>query len=220
MSIRSSTDRSRGRPGKSEIYRRSFVAHVHELLAGGYSQLDRSRLKEQEEPAITGFLVQEIRRYIESPEAPPWAWMFTVHDDPPIHHVDKAGKARPRVDIEMERAQPGPHPRFQFEAKRLYSKDSIREYLGKGGLLSFLTGRYAAEHEDAGMIGYVQVPPTQDWVAGIQERMESSRQELSIDGEGEAWLSRADPRLESSYSSVHLRSGQPLRIHHTFLECC
>jgi hypothetical protein len=182
--------------------------------------LDRSVLRDQEEPAITGFLVQEMRRYIESPQAPSWAVRFAVHDDPPINHPGTAGKRRPRVDIEMERIQQGPRPRFQFEAKRLYTRNSVREYLGEDGLLSFLAGRYAAEHQDAGMIGYVQVPPVRDWIGRIQERMERSRKDLSLEDEGDAWQSRADPQLQSSYSSFHLRLGRPIRIHHTFLECC
>jgi hypothetical protein len=220
MSIRSSADIAGGRPGNSEVYRQSFVEHVHELLAAGYSGLDRSVLRDQEEPAITGFLIKEIRRYIESSEAPAWAVSFAVHDDPPLDHPGTTGKRRPRVDIEMERVQRGTRPRFQFEAKRLHTRDSVREYLGEGGLLSFLTGRYAAEHEDAGMIGYVQAPPVHEWVARIQKRMEGARKELSMNAEGEAWRSRTDPRLQSSYESLHLRPGRPIRIHHTFLECC
>ena len=220
MSIRSSASRHRGRPGSRRVYRESFLKNVHQLLAAGYSRLERPLLRDQEEPAITGFLVREIRGFIESAEAPSWAIRFAIHDDPPIDSPGAIGKARPRVDIEMERVQPGPRPRFQFEAKRLYRNNSVGEYLGEAGLQNFLSGRYAAEHDDAGMIGYIQVQPVQSWIMKIQERMEDARKELLLEEQGDIWQSRADPFIESSYSSVHLRPGRPIRIHHTFLTCC
>jgi len=220
MSIRSRGGGNLGQPGENQVYRQSFIAHVHQLLAAGYSRLDRSALRDQEEPAITGFLVREIRRYLEGPMAPPWAQAFTVHDDPPVEFPGTAGRSRPRVDIELERVQPGPRPRFQFEAKRLCRKGSIGEYFGKDGLQNFLSGRYAGEHEDAGMLGYVQVQPVQDWVEKVRLRMEETPEELLIDAGGEAWRSRADPQLMHSYSSFHRRPWKLLRVHHTFLECC
>jgi hypothetical protein len=221
MSISSRARKTHGRPGKSQIYRQGFVNLVHHLLAAGYLRLERTLLRDQEEPAITGFLVREIRKYIESPEAPKWAHSFAVHDDPPIDFPGTAGKLRPRVDIEMERIQPGPRPRFQFEAKRLYTGTSVSEYLGKNGLRNFLSGRYAAEHEDAGMLGYVQTQPVHDWVARIEKRMEDNHKELLLDDvTGGAWQRRTDPGLESSFSSLHRRPGKSILIHHTFLTCC
>lgn len=220
MSIRSSAGKSRARIGKNQLYRQSFVNHVHQLIAAGYSRMERAPLRDQEEPAITGFLVREIRQYIESQEAPEWAHSFAVHDDPPINYRDTTGRSRPRADIEMERTQPGPRARFQFEAKRLYRGSSVSEYLGQNGLQNFLSGRYAAEHEDAGMIGYVQAQPVHDWVARIEKRMEDNRKELLLDAKGEAWQPRADPWLESSFSSLHRRPGKAILIHHTFLTCC
>jgi hypothetical protein len=190
------------------------------LLAAGYARLNRSILQNQEEPAITGFLVQEIRSFLESMEAPAWAARFTVHDDPPINHPGTAGTSRSRVDLEIERAQHGPRPRFQFEAKRLYNKDSVSEYLGEGGLGCFLSGRYAAGHDDAGMLGYVQAQTARDWVAKIQKRMEGKRRNLLLDEQEDIWQTRADPSFECSYSSLHNRPGKPIRIHHTFLACC
>ena len=220
MSIRSSAGKFHGRSDSVQIYRRSFVERVHQLIAAGYSQLDRVTLNNQEEPAITGFLVREIRCYIESPTAPSWATHFTVHDDPPIESPGAAGKSRPRVDIEMERVQAGPRPRFQFEAKRLHTGASVSEYVGENGLQSFLSGRYAATHRDAGMLGYVQTRSVQDWLVRIQRKMDTTRSKLFLDAQGVVWQSRTDPLLAHSYSSLHQRPGMPIRIHHTFLECC
>jgi hypothetical protein len=124
------------------------------------------------------------------------------------------------VDIELERIQPGLRPRFQFEAKRLYRKWSIDEYVGKDGLQNFLSGRYAAEHADAGMLGYVQVQPVQKWIGKIQHRMEDQSREFFIEAREDAWRPRADSEFEHSFSSLHRRPGGPVQIHHTFLECC
>jgi len=220
MSIRRSVERFRAQAGARQVYQRSFVAHVHQLLAAGFSQLEPKTLRDQEEPAITGLLVKAIRHYLEGPAAPQWSIAFAVHDDPPVEYQNRTGRARPRVDIELERAQPGRRPRFQFEAKRLYRGDSINEYLGEDGLLSFLSGKYAAEHEDAGMLGYVQEQPVRDWVARIQQRMKDGADGFFLDARKGTWRSRADPELEHSYSSLHMRAGRLLLIHHTFLECC
>jgi len=220
MSIQSRAGGALGKPGENQVYRQSFVAHVHQLLAAGYSRLDRATLRDQEEPTITGFLVREIQRYLEGPAAPPWAQVFAVRDDPPVEFPGTAGRTRPRVDIEIERVQPGPRPRFQFEAKRLYRKGSIDEYFGKDGLQNFLSGRYAGQHDDAGMLGYVQVQPVQGWIGKIQQRMEDRPDELLIEVQDGTWRPRADSELEHSYSSLHRRPGRPIQIHHTFLECC
>ena len=219
MSIRSSADLIRGRPAENRIYRQSFVRRVHQLIAAGHSRLEWTNLRDQEEPTITGLLVKEMRQYIESSRAPSWAATLAVHDDPPIEYAGKVGRARPRVDIEFERIQPGPRPRFQFEAKRLNRAESVGEYLGKDGMGSFLSGRYAAKHGEAGMLGYVQLQPAQTWIVKIQRRMEESRKALYLDMEGDIWQLRTDPWFENSYSSFHRRPGRPIRIHHIFLEC-
>lgn len=218
MSIRSRSSRSFAWPAGGRLYRQSFVRHVHQLVAAGYRRLDKSTLSHQEETVITGLLVREIRNYVEGPMAPTWAASFAVHDDPPIESFGRLGRSRPRVDIELERVLPGPRPRFQFEAKRLYRWTSVSDYLGTGGLQNFTSGTYATGHADAGMLGYVQARSVQEWVDQIQERMEAMRQKLLLGLEGSAWSTRSYPELDNSYASLHQRSEGMIAIHHTFLD--
>ena len=119
-----------GAAGRGRDLPAGFVSRCHELLAAGYARLDRSVLQHEEEPAITGFLVRELRNFVESPEAPAWAARFAVLDDPPLNHLATAGKSRPRVDLEFEITQRGPRPRFQFEAA--FTQGQRQGVLGRG----------------------------------------------------------------------------------------
>src|SRR5690242_1243645 len=86
---------------RTDIYRRSFVRHVHELIGMAYLRMTPSALKSAEEPDITGQLVASIKDVLNDRIGPSWRHHFCVRDDPPVGR--KGGKSRPRVDIEFER---------------------------------------------------------------------------------------------------------------------
>ena len=164
MSIRASAGRNRGIPPARTAYRLSFVRAVHRLLAAGYARLTKpAALASKEETEITGLLVDGMRDAIEGPQRLAWASRYAVHDDRPISQTDRQGRSRARIDIEVERTMPGPHPRFQFEAKRLHRGDSVSEYVGDNGLGAFLDGTYASSCAAAGMLAYVQISDSKSW---------------------------------------------------------
>ncbi len=221
MAISSSRKRALERPRNIGPYRRSFLLHVHELVRSGYARLDHPSLKSKEEPAITGLLVGAIRAVIESPSAPRWAQRYSIHDDPPLGDSGVEGKKRPRVDIEVERTQAGPHPRFQFEAKRLHDSDSVAEYVGSTGLGCFLSGRYSRAFSDAGMLGYVQNSAIEEWTSKIHTRLDSDRKQHGLPKGGSCWSKEnVAAGREARYRTEHTRhSGKRLTVHHTFLRC-
>ncbi len=221
MSVLSSADGPNGHSGNSGPYRRIFVKQVHLLIALGYARIDLESFRNAQEPAITGELVRQIRLVIEDRDSPShfWAHRYAIHDDPPQNIPGLQGKKRPRVDIEMERTQRGPHARFQFEAKKfpVGRKDAVGEYIGENGLGSFISGRYAETLDDAGMLAYVQSGSVTDWIEKVKTRLEKQRDSCELD---EEWAkAQIVEDIENCYRTVHYRKriGGRLVVYHSFL---
>jgi len=202
-----------------ETYRRSFISQVHTLIAEGHERLPRTDIGSMEEPAITGELVRAIRQYQESSGAPAWCNRLAIHDDPPVNLPGRTGTRRPRVDIEVERCGRGRRPRFQMEAKRLYSTRSAAEYTGDDGLGSFVAGRYAAGHTDAGMLGYAQCEQPADWAKRIGEMLSKRAHKLRLKGDTPWEPTAFDTRLQASYRSSHRRNHEDIDVFHILLDC-
>jgi hypothetical protein len=122
----------------------------------GYTRLNPADYVTSREEDFTGCLTAEMKAVLRSRTAPDWTADLVVQDEVYVEDDLRRGKRRLRIDIEFERVRRGPRPIFQFEAKRLRSRASLNAYLGPGGLGCFLDGRYAANQNTAGMLGYVQ----------------------------------------------------------------
>ena len=202
-------------------YANALRIHVHQLIAEGYARMDKGAFADEQEPAITGELVREMRAWQESENGvPEWAACYSIHDDPPLSVDGKLGKNRPRVDIEFERMANGPRPRLRFEAKRLSSPTghTVAGYLGNDGLGCFLSGKYPMTHGEAGMLGYVQSEDELKWA----ERIATT---LQRDGRKFAVIPPPIARQHLSKSLVHTyvshhdgpHKGRPVMIHHILL---
>ncbi len=208
-------------PPAAAAYKRSFIREVHQLLAAGYARLTASTLARKEETSITGLLVETMREAINGPVRLAWAWRYAVHDDRPLSTPSTEGRDRARIDIEVERTMPGPHPRFQFEAKRLYRGDSVAEYVGPKGLGAFLDNTYAASCGVAGMLGYVQNASESQWAAKIEAKLDEDRTAHRIATGISVWK-QIQPYTGAtllSYRSTHARSQSALDVFHTLLRC-
>ena len=180
-----------------------------------------SKLSTEEEPSITGLIVERMRGFLESPTAPRWAARLAVHDDPPLSVGGLRGKRRPRIDIEVESVIAGPRPRFHFEAKRLYRSESAAEYVGEDGLGSFVAERYAQGHPAAGMLAYVQSDSVQGWVKKLASKLDAERSATGLPSRGAVWEAFKPPDHDlPSFRSVHQRKSAPITLFHTFLACC
>jgi hypothetical protein len=171
-------------PSLFQTYVDRLRTHAFCLIAEGYSRMDKSSFVSEEEPAITGELVREMRVFLESDEAPSWACFYAIHDDPPLSVGNKLGKSRHRVDIEFERVIAGPRPRLRFEAKRLdtRTRHTVSDYLGNEGLGCFTSGRYPANHGEAGMLGYVQSENEETWADRIATALGKNKEKyMAID---------------------------------------
>jgi hypothetical protein len=183
--------------------------------------MEKAAFAAEQEPAVTGELVREMRAYLESgATAPNWASYYTIHDDPPRIVGGKLGIARPRVDIEFERVVSGPRPRLQFEAKRLDTPTghTVSGYLGKDGLGCFTSGRYPMTHHEAGMLGYVQSETEEIWADRIEHALLKEKAKyMAMDPPFSH--QRVLSLLRYTYLSHHRRNrgAGPFVVHHVLL---
>jgi hypothetical protein len=206
-------------PRDREAYLANFRLHVHTLLWMGYERLDRGRLAGLDEPSITGELVRSIREAMAEDTAPDWVINYSLRDDPPLDSPGRFGRSRPRVDIEFERVQRGARPCYHWEAKPLRDGSSIGAYLGDEGLGCYLSGLYARGHDEAGMLGYVEVEDERAWATRIEASLLRSPQKFSLLKDG-AW-SRVSvvSEIEHSYRTRHRRQQdrRPITVYHALL---
>lgn len=222
MSIRRSVRNKHGTVLMLAVaYRHSFVREVHLLVAAGHARLTPATLVRDEETVITEKLVAEMKAVIEGPQCPRWASRLSVHEEAPLSGGPARGKARRRIDIEVERTLAGPRPRFQLEAKRMCRSDSVAEYLGAEGLGCFVTGAYAADHPSAGMLGYVQCDTPSTWATKVSKGLGKDRVKQRIAKTGNVWAQAAFQGCSAlTFRSTHTRKTAPIDVFHTFLVCC
>lgn len=196
-----------------QAYAVAMRTHALRLIAEGYARMDKALFADEQEPSITGALVDRMRVFLEEvADAPSWCAFYSIHDDPPLNVAQKLGKSRPRVDIEFERVGSGKRPRLRFEAKRLNSATghTVAGYLGENGLGCFLTGKYPMTHAEAGMLGYVQSDKENAWAEKIAKALRQGRNVYSVE----------DPpfcALESDLPHVYASHHNTANVPHTTL---
>jgi hypothetical protein len=209
----------------TEKYWPAFRQNVHTLLAWGYADsLQRVQTNNQQEPDITGFIAEAIKKRRNDINCPDWCERIVVEDDPPIPGGGRTGRSRWRPDLIFTLIGSGkkPLPEYYFEAKRLRKpyKTSVNEYIGEDGLGCFLSGKYAPKCVEAGMLGYVQSDNVNSWITKLHMALEHSRLHMNellvlsppcavhiIDAFSDEWVSQ------------HNRSvGTPVTIHHILLD--
>ena len=221
MTIGRAAGPSRGRPPNTAPYTTSFVARAHELMVLGFQRLKAGSLATKAEDAITGLLVGAMQTVVdEAAGALSWASRFSVHDDPPVKNCDPAvdGRKRNRIDIEIEHAAKGPHPRFRVEAKRLYGTNGTSAYVGEDGLGALVSGHYGTGFQHMGMLAYVQTHTREHWTAKVAIALDKRRAEHRIP-DGPAWREhRLGPWR--GFVSAHPQGKVPLDVYHSFFMCC
>lgn len=207
----------------SKEYQKAFREKVFKLLNMGYDRLDAASLKDSEEEDITGEIVKGINEILEDRGSPPWVSSFAVHEELRINEPDRKGKRRKRVDIEFEWACHRPRHRYPFEAKRLrVNTHPIGEYVGPAGLGEFLSGNYAHDKIEAGMIGYIQSDTPESWAAKIQKKFEKEPEIIQACPDGDWTNTTIIGELWHCFRSKHHRPtlNKPITLYHIFLIFC
>jgi hypothetical protein len=204
-------------------YQKAFRKYVFKLLKMGYDRLDAASLKNSEEEDITGEIVREINEILDDRGSPSWVRFFTVHEELRINEAGRRGKRRKRVDIEFEWVCHCPRPHYPFEAKRLcINTHPISEYVGPSGLGEFLSGNYAQDRIEAGMIGYIQSDTPEAWAAKAQKKFEKEPEIIQICSDGNWTNIKIISELGHCFRSKHHRSTEkrPITLYHVFLIFC
>jgi hypothetical protein len=117
------------------------------------------------------------------------------------------------------RTQHGRRPRFQCEAKRLHSDSSLGEYLGQDGLGRILNGDYAAQHPDAGMLGYVQSGTPEEWANKLESKLKDEDGPYDVLRGGGLRPMKLSRSLSHTFYSRHNRAPvkAPIDMYHTLL---
>ena len=219
MSIGSSFGKPSGQSANQATYRESFRKHVFALILMGYRRLDAGAHRDSEEPVITEDLVRAIDDAMEDRAAPAWAAYYDVHENKPVNAAGRRGKRRPQVDFEFVRVTRGSRPRYQFEAKRLRDSASVGTYLGVEGLGRFLVGKYAREHHEAGMLGYVQADDERAWTGKIRDRLQGNPKTYRLRRDGKWRKFSVVGGLEHTYRTRHDRKAPlpPIAVCHVLL---
>ncbi|UCE59250.1 MAG: hypothetical protein JSU63_17620 [Phycisphaerales bacterium] len=210
---------SRSESGNADAYRRVFRRQVHELLKLGYDRLTPADCCAEQEETITGFLVEAIDGVLDCPSED-WMRFLSVHEDPRVHDQARKGKRRRRVDLRVDSSVSRARTRFSFEAKRLGKDHPVGEYLGQDGMGCFLSGAYARDDDQAGMLGYVQAGTPQQWVGRIRSALETDPSRYNMP-ELERFSSvEIVDGLNHTYRSNHDRPsvGRRVSIFHTLLQ--
>jgi hypothetical protein len=201
-------------------FRQAFIQKCHRLVGQAYRSLGRASLQAAEETEITGELARSMEELLDSIPPPRGMRNLVVLDDPPQNTGRRRGRKRLRVDIEVRAIQTGPKPRFRFEAKRLTSRRSVAKYLGKDGLQMYIRGEYAAEQDEAGMLGYVQTGEPVMWASQLSSSLNDKPSDYAVHESGE-WIPwPIASELHSTFRSVHSREsvGRCLIVFHTLLD--
>jgi hypothetical protein len=222
MSIASRVQKDSGTSTNRSDYRASFLRDAHRLIARRYARMTPSSFSKTEEEVVTEELVVAIRDAIETAGAATWMQRYDVSDDVHVRHPKRSGKKRPRVDIEFMSMRPGRRPRLHFEAKRLGKRHTVGQYAGRTGLGCIIGGDYARDHEEAGMLGYVQSGTCDGWGTKIQKKLLGNRNAYHL-VEGSVWqASRLTPELTHVFCTKHNRPSlaRPIDVYHTLLLLC
>ncbi len=206
-----------GRSANTLDYRRSLIERAHQLIQMGYDRLNPADSRMAAEEDITGVLVAAIREVFDDPTSAEWVEIFDVHEERPVRDVRRKGKHRSRLDIKIVSSEQRPRQALSFEAKRLGRRHSVTAYLGAEGLGCFLSGKYARDEEDAGMLGYVQSDGRSDWAARIGQKLAKEFQRYAVLDSWYRYQMVEGP--DHCYRSRHLRRSlkRPVDVYHTLL---
>jgi hypothetical protein len=183
---------------------------AHQLIAWSYSDTRDKLAAARDEYDITGLIASAMHDRINSPQTPERFTFYSVHNERPISPGGELGKARPKLDIQIERCGIRPKRFYTIEAKRL--RDDVRasvtatlnHYFGAEGVGRFVSGRYEGDGSEAAMLGCIQAHDAAFWFQHFKASLEAD----------------VIPDLPDEATTVHQRmDGTRIRLMHLVLNC-
>jgi hypothetical protein len=209
-------------PSNFPSWKVAFRKNAHLLINAGYTAC-RAKIAtdEHKEEHITEFIVRSIKVWMRRRDRPPWCKYYSVHEEAPVSGEDAHGKSRPRTDIFIELGSPTERPEYVFEAKRLRTNGfEAGKYTGIDGMGCFTEGIYAAEYDEAAMLGYVQSNTLDEWKKRVMKSITENASSLYLQSAQYDEVVIPDFPLEwVSEHERHNSKGNPVRIYHILLNC-
>jgi hypothetical protein len=206
---------------RAEEHKLQFRKHCHLLVDIGYKRIKSEDHSVSDEDWITQRIVEEAKAILRSPACPRWAERYSLRDQVVLSVPGRETIRRPKIDIEIE-SNTLNRPTYHFEAKRLRidRTDSVSEYLGKGGLGSLLSERYARTSDEAGMLGYVQSGNPFDWAQDLAAKLNTAPMNLYCLVDNGAWIAyRVIASIENTFRTQHSRPNLgPITLFHRVLD--
>ena len=187
-----------------------FTGEVLQLVIEVWSELSLPR-GAKKEPRITNLLAKALRQRFNEEQRDG----FVTVEDP---DSDLDGKEISRTDIRV--FPPKQHlAAFILESKRLNTpKSNASEYVGEGGMMCFITGKYSAGLPCGAMLGYVMDGNLARAHAAVCKAIISKRQPLRLRRDGE--LRRSSLMSEHKWhgKTHHLLQDGAFTIYHLLLK--
>ncbi len=146
---------------------------------------------------------------------------FTIWRESSESADPKTGNETGRIDLRFQHGW-RETVYFAFECKRLrytykgkkYSNTD--QYVGKEGMMCFISGKYSAEVDSGGMIGYVMDGNIQNAIQSIKNSIDKKYKELCL--KKETSLERSSLSTSNNIKETnHDLVGRTFTIHHVFL---
>lgn len=203
------------------VYLDSIREHAHQLLAWSYADALPKIDADTDEPSITGFLCEAMKRRINDPDTPEVYAHYAVGDQEPVSPSGESGNHRLRLDINILRTGIRPQLGYVLEAKRLKTGGfSIGKYVGDGGMGDFLSCRYGKGAPEGAMVGLWQDKDPAYWLKELQriytEDEGAKAPKLSLRSRLTRFIVNAT--MPSCYRSEHRRADETnMVLLHVFL---
>jgi len=195
---------------------------VFQLVAWGYQRKEKEIRQQYLEEDITGLIRKGINEMLDEPDDYSWPrfQFYSAHNEDPVDDHVMSGKKRPRVDILIECSGSRPRRRYRLEAKRCARKKYNSKYnidWYAQGIAAFLTGLYAKDSPEGGLLGLMQSDDAKYWKKELSTKLKNDAslccQSLLSDVE-------PTPDLPNMTVSAHQRSdGSAIALYHVFLDC-
>ena len=200
----------------------AFRKNAHRLISIGYSAGHaKITTNEHKEEHITEFIVCGIKDWMRGSDCPSWCKYYSVHEEAPVSGKGSHGKSRPRTDIFIELGSYRERPEYVFEAKRLRANGfEAGKYTGRDGMGCFTEGIYAAEYDEAAMLGYVQSDTLIEWKMRVKKSIIKNASSLYL--QSAQYDETVIPGFPLEWVSEHARIkdiGKSIRIYHVLLDC-
>ena len=195
---------------------------VFQLVAWGYRRKEQEIRQRSLEEDITGLIRKGINEMLDELDDDSWERfrLYSAHNEDPVDDHDASGKKRPRVDVLIECSGSRPRRRYRLEAKRCArikykSKYNIDWYAQ--GIAAFLTGLYAKDSPEGGLLGLMQSDDANYWKKELSTKLKN---DASLCCQSSLLDVEPMPDLPDMTVSAHLRSdGSAIDLYHAFLDC-